>query len=211
MIEEYDSIYDGVLDGDREKVKASVQAALEAGLGPELILDQQLIAAMDEVGQLFEDGEYFVPEMLIAANAMQAGMELLRPLLVAADIKPAGKVLIGTVKGDMHDIGKNLVGMMLEGGGFTVVDLGTDVSPDTFVQKAHEIEPDVVAMSALLTTTAPQMGATIEAFEKAGLRSALKFMIGGAPITQIFADEIGANGYAPDAGQAVRLARKLTA
>ena len=211
MIEEFDSIYDGILDGDREKVKTGVQAALDAGIGPETILDGQLIAAMDEVGQLFEDGEYFVPEMLIAANAMQAGMELLRPLLIDADIKPVGTVLIGTVKGDMHDIGKNLVSMMLEGGGFTVVDLGTNVAPDVFIQKVNEVEPDIVAMSALLTTTVPQMESTIEAFEKAGIRAALKIMVGGAPVTQALADEIGANGYAPDAGQAARLARKLTA
>jgi 5-methyltetrahydrofolate--homocysteine methyltransferase len=164
---------------------------------------------MEEVGRLFEEGEKFVPEMLISARAMQAALGLLKPHLLQADIKTAGKVIVGTVAGDLHDIGKNLVAMMLEGSGFEVIDLGTDVSPQQFVDAVREHEPQVIGMSALLTTTMPSMGATIEALKEAGLREGVKVMIGGAPITQDFADKIGADGFAPDASSASRKAKAL--
>jgi 5-methyltetrahydrofolate--homocysteine methyltransferase len=163
-----------------------------------------------EVGQLFEDGEYFVPEMLICARAMQAGMTVLKPAMVEENLSSAGKVVAGTVKGDLHDIGKNLVCMMLEGAAFEIYDLGSDVSPDAFVEKIKETDADVVAMSALLTTTMPNMIATIEALKEAGLRDGVKVMVGGAPLTTKYAEEIGADGYAPDASRAVALAKTLT-
>jgi 5-methyltetrahydrofolate--homocysteine methyltransferase len=164
---------------------------------------------MEEVGRLFEEGEKFVPEMLISARAMQTGMGILKPLLLQADIKTVGKVIVGTVAGDLHDIGKNLVAMMLEGSGFEVIDLGTDVSPQAFVDAVREHEPQAIGMSALLTTTMPSMGATIEALKEAGLREGVKVMIGGAPITQDFADKIGADGFAPDASSASRKTKEL--
>jgi 5-methyltetrahydrofolate--homocysteine methyltransferase len=203
------TIYDGVLDGDMESVVEGVQQALDAGLTPGKILNEGMIAAMAEVGQLFEDGEYFVPEMLIAARAMQGGMQVLKPLLSEGDVQSPGKVVAGTVKGDLHDIGKNLVLMMLEGSAFEVVDLGTDVSPDKFVEAVKDTGAQIVAMSALLTTTMPNMQTTIEALKEAGLREQIKVMVGGAPLTQAYADKIGADGYAPDANQAVATARAL--
>ena len=163
---------------------------------------------MAEVGRMFEEGEYFVPEMLIAARAMAAALGLLKPHLVEQGVKPIGKVAIGTVKGDLHDIGKSLVAMMLEGAGFEIMDLGVDVAPEKFVSALND-GAQIVAMSALLTTTMPNMKATIAAIEKAGLRAQAKIMIGGAPVTQAYADEIGADGYAPDASSAVRKARAL--
>jgi len=166
---------------------------------------------MAEVGRLFEEGEMFVPEMLIAARAMQAGMNILKPHLAEGEIVSAGKVIIGTVAGDLHDIGKNLVGMMMEGAGFEVVDLGTDVSADAFVSAVGEHGPDLIGMSALLTTTMPSMTATVEALTEAGLRDQVKVLIGGAPVTQAFADEIGADGFAPDASSATRAAKALLA
>ncbi|MBN1122682.1 MAG: corrinoid protein [Anaerolineae bacterium] len=209
MSDESNSIFNAVVNGDIEGVASGVEAALKAGAAPDVLLQEQLIAAMDEVGEQFECGAFFVPEMLVAARAMQTGLNILHPLLVDTDVKSAGTVLIGTVKGDMHDIGKNLVGMMLQGSGFEVVDLGVDVAPETFVQKANKNEPKLVAISALLTTTAPQMEATVEAFRQAGLRDSVKIMVGGAPITQGFAEKIGADGYAVDAREAIRLARRL--
>jgi 5-methyltetrahydrofolate--homocysteine methyltransferase len=164
---------------------------------------------MGEVGRLFEEGEYFVPEMLIAARAMKTGMEILKPQLVDADIQPAGTIIAGTVKGDLHDIGKNLVCMMLEGAGFQVVDLGSDVSPEAFIAAVQEHKPDFIAMSALLTTTMPNMKTTIDALKSAGLRDSVKVLIGGAPITDAYAEQIGADGYAPDASRAVKLAKSL--
>jgi len=164
---------------------------------------------MSEIGILFKNNEVFIPEVLIAARAMKAGMAILKPLLIEKDVKPVGKVVLGTVKGDLHDIGKNLVGMMLEGAGFEVIDLGIDVSPEKFVEAARDNQADCVAMSALLTTTMPHMKDTIEAFEAAGLRENVKIMIGGAPITQSYADEIGADGYASDAASAAELAKNL--
>lgn len=201
-------IYQNVVDGDAEAVSNGVKAALEAGVAPEEILNNGLIAAMDEVGKLFEEGELFVPEMLIAARAMQGGLNLLKPHLAKADVKSAGKVAIGTVKGDLHDIGKNLVAMMLEGAGFDVKDLGVDVTPEAFVQAAQE-GVQVIGMSALLTTTMSNMEATVQALKAAGLRDKVKVMIGGAPVTQDYANKIGADGFAADASSATRMARQL--
>lgn len=191
-----------------ESVHAGVSAALAAGIAPDEILSKALIAAMDEVGQLFEEGELFVPEMLIAARAMQSGLNLLKPLLAQADVKAAGKVAIGTVKGDLHDIGKNLVAMMLEGAGFEVKDLGVDVSPEAFTRAAQE-GYQLIGMSALLTTTMSNMEVTVQALKAAGLRDKVKVFIGGAPVTQDYANKIGADGFAPDASSATRVARQL--
>jgi 5-methyltetrahydrofolate--homocysteine methyltransferase len=202
-------IYEGVIRGDATSVQQDVQAAIDAGIGADDILKQGLIPAMGEVGDLFEKGEYFVPEMLVSARAMQSGLGLLKPLLASAEVKSTGKVVLGTVQGDLHDIGKNLVGMMFEGAGFELVDLGSDVSPEKFAQAVRENQPDILAMSALLTTTMPAMKTTIEALEGAGLRSQVKVMVGGAPITDEYSYEIGADGFAPDASRAASLAKKL--
>jgi 5-methyltetrahydrofolate--homocysteine methyltransferase len=203
-------MFDGIMNGDIEQVKESVKAAVDGGMSADEILHSGLIPPMAEVGRLFEEGEYFVPEMLVAARAMQGGLDIIRPLLLDADIQPIGKVVLGTVKGDLHDIGKNLVGMMLEGGGFEVIDLGTDVSPETFVDSIKKNGADILGMSALLTTTMHQMEATISAVKETGIRDAVKIIIGGAPVTPEFAEKIGADGFAPDASQAVRLAKTLT-
>jgi len=202
------NIYQAVLEGDMGAVEENVQAALDVGVLPVDILQKGLIAAMGEVGRLFEEGEYFVPEMLIAARAMKAGLTILKPLLVDSGIEPAGKVAVGTVKGDLHDIGKNLVAMMLEGAGFEIVDLGTDVTPEQFVEAVKD-GVDIVGLSALLTTTMPSMEGTIKAIADAGLRDQVKIMIGGAPVTAEYARQIGADGFAPDASQAVTLAKTL--
>ncbi len=204
-------IRQGIMEGDMPLTQEKVQEAIDAKIAPGDILQDGLVAAMAEVGRLFEEGEYFVPEMLIAARAMKAGLALLRPLLVAADVKPAGKVAAGTVKGDLHDIGKNLVCMMLEGAGFEIVDLGVDVSPEKFLDAVVSKGVDVVAMSALLTTTMPNMRVTVDALKEAGVRDKVKVIIGGAPVTDAYAREIGADGYAPDASRAVALAKALVA
>jgi len=204
-----ETIYNAVLDGNAPAAKAGVEAALTEGIPADKILKDGLIGAMAEVGRLFEENEYFVPEMLVAARAMQGGLALLKPYLAEAGTTSAGKVVIGTVKGDLHDIGKNLVAMMLEGAGFEVVDLGTDVSPERFVKAVIDHQPGVVAMSALLTTTMPSMKGTIAALEEAGVRGKVKVMIGGAPVTDSFAKQIGADGYSPDASSATRLAKSL--
>ena len=206
-----EKIFEGILDGNANLVVAEVQKALDAGMGPADILNQGMIAAMGEVGRLFEEGEYFVPEMLIAARAMQKGLEILKPYLTEADVQSPGKVAIGTVKGDLHDIGKNLVAMMLEGAAFEVIDLGADVSPERFIQAVNENGAQIIAMSALLTTTMPNMKNSIEALKEAGLRDKVKVMIGGAPVTQNYADQIGADGFAEDASRAVAKARSLLA
>jgi 5-methyltetrahydrofolate--homocysteine methyltransferase len=211
MDEIISKINQGILDGDREGVVDGVKAAIGANITAEKILKEGMMAAMGEVGRLFEEGEYFVPELLIAARAMQGGMELLKPLLVAADIEPVGKIVIGTVKGDLHDIGKNLVGMMLEGAGFEVTDLGSDVDAQKFVDAVKSSGAQVVGMSALLTTTMSNMPATIEALKAAGLRDKVKVMVGGAPLTKAFSDQIGADGYAADASQAAKLALSFVA
>jgi 5-methyltetrahydrofolate--homocysteine methyltransferase len=202
-------IYDGVMSGSAAEVPVKVNAALAAGIPPATILNEGMIAAMNTVGKLFEEGEFFVPEMLISARAMQAGLAVLKPKLALADIKATGRVVAGTVKGDLHDIGKNLVCMLLEGAGFEVIDLGTDVAPEKFIEVIKEGRADLVALSALLTTTMPNMRATIEGLKAAGLRDKAKVMIGGAPVTQTYADQIGADGYAPDASRAVALAKSL--
>lgn len=204
-------IHQAVMEGDMGLTQEKVQEAIDAGIEPGVILQDSLIAAMGEVGKLFEEGEYFVPEMLIAARAMKAGLALLRPLLIAADVKPAGKVAAGTVKGDLHDIGKNLVCMMLEGAGFEIVDLGVDVPAEKFIDAVVNQGVDIVAMSALLTTTMPNMKNTLEAIKAAGVRDKVKVMVGGAPVTDAYAKEIGADGYAADASRAVTLAKALVA
>jgi len=188
---------------------AETQSALDARNNVRDILDKGLIAAMDEVGERFSKGLIFVPQMLRSAKVMQECMKLLEPFFQEGDITSKGKVLIGTVKGDLHDIGKNLVSMMMEGAGFSITDLGVDVSPEKFAEKAQEIAPDIVAMSALLSTTMPAMPRTIEALQQAGIRDKVKVMIGGAPVTQRYALEIKADAYAPDAGSAVVEAKKL--
>jgi 5-methyltetrahydrofolate--homocysteine methyltransferase len=197
--------------GEATDVTRLVRQAIDQGIPADRILADGLIAGMDEVGRDFKAGDLFVPEVLIAARAMSAGMEILRPLLAESDAPSAGRFLIGTVKGDLHDIGKNLVKMMLEGAGFETVDLGTDVGPEAFVAAVHRHRPNLIGMSALLTTTMVSMKTTIEALEEAGLRDGIKIMIGGAPVTAAFAQQIGADAYAPDAASAVDLARRLTA
>ena len=199
-------IYEGVLEGNRELVVEGVQQAIDAQVPAEKVLKEGMMTAMSEAGKLFEEGEFFVPELLVAARAMQGGMELLKPLLVAEDVDPVGRVVLGTVKGDLHDIGKNLVGMMLEGAGFEVTDLGTDVEADAFVEAVKSSGAQILGMSALLTTTMSNMPSTIEALKQAGLRDSVKVMVGGAPVTQSYAQQIGADGYAPDASQAAKLA-----
>ena len=197
-------------EGEEEKVRELVQEAVDDGIGASEVLQGGLIAGMDEVGKDFKAGDLFVPEVLIAARAMHAGMSVLRPLLVEGDTPGGAKYVIGTVKGDLHDIGKNLVKMMLEGAGFETVDLGTDVEPQAFVDAVREHNPAVLGMSALLTTTMVQMKATIDGLIEASLRDSVKIMVGGAPVTQAFAKDIGADAYAPDAASAVDLARELT-
>ncbi len=209
MSSNLENIYNAVLEGDAPGCKAGVNAALAEGIPAETILKEGLINAMGEVGRLFEANEYFVPEMLVAARAMQQGLGIIKPQLVEGGSTPMGKVIIGTVKGDLHDIGKNLVAMMLEGSGFEVIDMGTDVSPDKFVKGVIEHKPNVIGMSALLTTTMPSMSTTIQALQEAGVREHVKVMIGGAPVTDEYAKRIGADGYSPDASSAVRLAKSL--
>jgi 5-methyltetrahydrofolate--homocysteine methyltransferase len=202
-------IFQAVMNFDEEKVKSLVQAEIDARADVEAILNEGLIGAMDEVGKRFSAGELFVPEMLMAAQAMKAGLAILKPLLATGTAEAKGVIIIGTVKGDLHDIGKNLVAMMLEGAGFNVVDLGVDVEAAKFLKAAQDHGAGVVALSALLTTTMPAMQATIAAVREAGL--AAKVIVGGAPVTQAFADQIGADGYSSDAPGAVELARRLVA
>ncbi len=202
-------IYQCIVDGDHKGSAAKVQQALEQGIEPEVILNKALIAAMGEVGKLFEEGEYFVPEMLVSARAMQNGLNVLKPALVKAEVKPVAKVAAGTVQGDLHDIGKNLVCMMLEGAAFEIIDLGKDVPPEAFVEAVRDRGAQIVAMSALLTTTMSNMQTTIEKLKETGLRDQVKVMVGGAPVTQQYADHIGADGYATDASKAVALAKSL--
>jgi 5-methyltetrahydrofolate--homocysteine methyltransferase len=203
------SIQENVINGQKAPVENLVRQALDAKLPPDEILNTGLIAAMKEVGARFEAGDFYVPEMLIAARAMQAGLAILKPHLVSGGIQSAGRVVIGTVKGDLHDIGKNLVSMMLEGAGFEIVDLGTDVAPEKFVAAIKENNAGLLGMSALLTTTMSNMKLVLAALKEAGVREQVKVMIGGAPVTDSFAKEIGADGYAPDASRAVTLAKSL--
>jgi len=204
-----ETIFKGILEGDMPAVEQATQAALDAQMSPGEILNQAMIPAMDEVGRLFEENEYYVPELLVAARAMKAGLAILRPHLVATGIEPKGRVALGTVKGDLHDIGKNLVGIMIEGAGFEVIDLGVDVSPAQFVDAVKDKDAQVIGMSALLTTTMPGMQRTIEALNQEGLRDRVKVIIGGAPVTQRYADEIGADGYGRDAAAAAKLVKQL--
>jgi 5-methyltetrahydrofolate--homocysteine methyltransferase len=198
-----------VIEGDAPATLELVKQALTNGIPAEQILNEGLIAAMAHVGKLFEEGEYYVPEMLIAARAMKGGLELLRPALAAAKVQAIGKIVIGTVQGDLHDIGKNLVAMMMEGAGFEVIDLGVDVTPEKFVEAINAHQPQLVGCSALLTTTMPKMKATINAIERAGIRSRVKVLVGGAPVTARYASEIGADAYAPDASAAASIAKSL--
>lgn len=202
------ALYEAVLNGDAKASKEITEKALASGVSPLSLVNDQMVPAMDEVGKRFECNEYFVPELLISARAMKASLELIRPLLTASGAQPLAKVAIGTVKGDLHDIGKNLVAAMLEGGGFEVLDLGVNVAPEQFVNAVREKGATVVAMSALLTTTMPSMKNTIEALKNAGVREKVKVIIGGAPITQKYADEIGADGYSESAPGAVTLTKK---
>lgn len=202
-------IYEAIIEGDMVGAQENVNAALSDGKAPDVILSEGMIAAMAEVGRRFEIGVFFVPEMLISARAMKRGMEILRPMLANSGVQAVGKVAIGTVKGDLHDIGKNLVAMMLEGAGFEINDLGVDVSPEKFVEVVKVNKPNIVALSALLTTTMQNMRATIEAIEAAGLRDQVKIIIGGAPVTQVYANQIGADGFSSDASRAVSVAKSL--
>jgi len=210
-MEDLKKLYDAILTGNFKSAKEITQQALAAGADPQAMVQQYMIPAMDEVGRRYEANEYFVPELLISARAMKASLEFIRPLLIASGAEPAGRVVIGTVKGDLHDIGKNLVAAMLEGAGFEVIDLGVDVSPEKFITALNEKKAGLVAMSALLTTTMNSMKTTVEAMKAAGVRNNVKIMIGGAPVTEKHAEEIGADGYSTNANGAVALARKLVA
>jgi len=203
------AIIDNLVGLNEPKVIELVRNALDEGVAAKEILNQGLIAGMDIVGEKMENEDMFIPEVLMAAKAMSSAIEILKPLLAEEDIRAMGKVIIGTVKGDLHDIGKNLVAMMVESAGFEVYDLGADILPDKFIQEIKEKDANILCMSALLTTTMPMMKNTIDALKESGFREQVKIMIGGAPVTQSFADEIGADGYAPDAGSAVKLAKEL--
>jgi 5-methyltetrahydrofolate--homocysteine methyltransferase len=202
-------ITNSLIAGDEGTVINLVQKALNEGADPKEILNDGLIKGMDIVGERMEDGEMFIPEVLMSAKVMTAALDILKPLLAAEDVSAFGKVVIGTVKGDLHDIGKNLVMMMLESSGFQIKDLGADVTPEAFVAAVKENEADILALSALLTTTMPMMQQTINAIEESGLREKIKVIVGGAPVNQKFADKIGADGYAPDAGSASKLLKTL--
>ena len=204
-------LHDAVLNGDSKTAVAVTKEALAEGMEPLKLVTEAMVPAMDEVGRRFECEEYFVPELLLSARAMKGALELLRPLLAAKGVKPTGKVAIGTVQGDLHDIGKNLVASLLEGGGFEVIDLGTDVAPEKFIQAVKESGADIVCLSALLTVTMPSMKKTIDALKAAGVRDRVKVLIGGAPVTQQYAEEIGADGYGENANTAVSLARRMAA
>ena len=202
-------ISENLIQGKADKVKELTQRSVDEGQDVSRILNEGLLAGMSVVGDKFKKNEFYVPEVLIAARAMKAGMQIIRPLLAEKGVKGAGKIILGTVRGDLHDIGKNLVGMMLEGAGFEITDLGVDVSPEKFVEAAKEKDVDIIGLSALLTTTMPGMKDVIEAIKSSDLKDKVKVMIGGAPVTQDYADEIGADGYAPDAASAVDKAKQL--
>lgn len=204
-----EEIRTGIIETMPAQAKSATEKALGMGYSAKQILNEALIPAMDVVGKLFKEGEYFVPEVLVAAKAMQACMDLIEPLLVGSGVKKLGKAVTGTIEGDLHDIGKNLVGMMLKGAGFDVVDLGVDVTAERFVEAVKIEKPDFVMISALLTSTMINMPKVIEALEKEGLRNKVKVLVGGAPVSQSYADEIGADGYAEDSSSAVELVRKL--
>ncbi len=207
----FQSLFDAVVKGDARSARSLTEEALAAGVAPLSLVNEAMAPAMDEVGRRFECSEAFVPELLLSARAMKSALELIRPLLIQSGTQPLAKVVVGTVRGDLHDIGKNLVAALLEGGGFEVIDLGTNVPPEKFVETVKTRGAQVVALSALLTTTMPGMRTTIEAFRAAGLRDQVKILVGGAPVTQKFADEIGADGYGENAPAAVHLARRAVA
>ncbi|HLM82961.1 MAG TPA: corrinoid protein [Terriglobales bacterium] len=207
----HSTLYEAILNGDNKAAVAATRAALAANADPLELVTKAMIPAMDEVGRLFELQEYFVPEMLLSGRAMRAAIDLLRPLLVASGAQPTGRVVIGTVAGDLHDIGKNLVASMLQGGGFEVTDLGTDVKPERFVEAVEATKADIVALSALLTVTMPAMELTIDAMRSAGIRDRVKVMIGGAPVTPQYSEKIGADGYCESASGVVALARNFMA
>ena len=209
MKDEYEMIFKAVVEGNLEGAEKLVSDSLMGGIMAGELLNQGLIRAMDEVGTRFERGDMYIPEMLVSAKAMKAGLSILRPYLVKEGIPAIGRVIIGTVKGDMHDIGKNLVTMMLEGAGFEVIDLGTDVAPEKFAEAVRKYSPDIVGLSALLTTTMQQMKNTIEAIDDLGTRDQVKIIIGGAPVTQEYSEKIGADGYAADASKAVNWAKAI--
>jgi methylmalonyl-CoA mutase cobalamin-binding domain/chain len=202
-------LYDFTLVGNAPEVLGLTNLGIEMGLGPEMLLYEALIPALEEVGARFERGDFFVPEMLIAGRAMAGALEVLRPLLAETGAEPIGKIVMGTVKGDVHDIGKNLVNIMFEGAGFEVIDLGVQVSPEKFIDAIKEHKPDIVGFSAFLTTTMPMFKANINALQKAGMRDQVIIMVGGAPVTQEYADVVGADGYASDASAAVVRAKEL--
>jgi corrinoid protein of di/trimethylamine methyltransferase len=206
---ELNKLFDAILKGENKNAVTVTQEAIAAGVAPMDLITNYMIPAMNEVGRRFENEEYYVPELLLSARAMKGALQLLRPLLAASGNQPLARVVIGTVKGDLHDIGKNLVGSMLEGGGFEVVDLGADVTPEKFIAAIQEHKANIVALSALLTVTMPMMKNTIEALKQANLRERVKVMIGGAPVTREYADSIGADGYSETATGAVALARQL--
>ena len=205
------TITETLITGDGDKLKELVQSALDAGTPANEILQKGLIVGMDIVGEKMENGDMFIPEVLMSAQAMSISVEILKPLLAEGESASAGKLIIGTVKGDLHDIGKNLVVMMMESAGFEVIDLGIDVEPDKFIEAIRENKPSIVGISALLTTTMPMMKKTIESIEESGLRDSLKIIVGGAPVNQAFADEVRADGYAPDAGSASKMAKAMHA
>ena len=205
----YERLSTAVLEGDAEKTRQLTEKGIEQGLEPKAILDNGLVVGMDEVGVRFKRGDMFVPEVLMSADAMSAGLEIIKPLLAASGTKLAGKILMGTVKSDLHDIGKNLVSMMCEGAGFEIINLGFNVDPEKFVTAIKEHQPDIVGMSAMLTTTMRAMGQTIKAIEEAGLRDQVKIFVGGAPVDAAFAERIGADGYGSNAPSGVELAKQF--
>jgi 5-methyltetrahydrofolate--homocysteine methyltransferase len=209
MSDLYERISTVIMEGDAEKAPVLVQKGLEQGMAPKDILDNGMVVGMNEVGARFKRGDMFVPEVLMSADAMQAGLQILRPHLAATGVKMIGKIVIGTVKGDLHDIGKNLVGMMCEGAGFDVIDLGFNVPPEKFIEAIKQNQPEIVGMSALLTTTMRAMGHTIKAIEEAGLRDQVKIMVGGAPVDRDFADRIGADGYGSNAVAGSEVAKRF--
>lgn len=204
-----DTLFEAVFDGDREQAVAATREGLDAGIEPHAVLYEAMIPALEEVGRRFETGEVFLPEMLVAARAMQAAMDVIRPLIVGSAIEKVGTFLMGTVAGDIHDVGKNLVDVMLEGTGFEVVDLGVNVPAEVFVEAIRTHRPDIVGLSAFLTTTLPEVGTTIRAITDAGLRDQVKILIGGAPVNELTVTQAGADGFAPDASSAARLAKSL--
>jgi len=204
-----DALYNHTLDGEAEPVVEQTRAGLALGIEPLTLLFDALIPALEEVGRLFEAGEYFVPEMLISARAMAGAMDILKPLIAESGLKPVGTFVMGTVKGDVHDIGRNLVNIMLEGAGFNVIDIGVNAPPEKFVEAVQTHQPQAIGMSAFLTTTMPMFKPTIEAIKEAGMREQIKILVGGAPVTQEYAELCGADGYAPDASSAVRLVKQL--